>query len=255
MSQTKAEQIRILLIDHHIIVRSALRLLIEADPGCTVIGEAADRAGALEAARSEHDVIISELDLGSESALDFLPELQDAADGAGVLILTGVSDHELHCRAVCLGAMGVVHKAEAAGKLLEAIRSVHAGEAWLSPSITADVLKTMSSGRNTRPADPKAEKIAKLTARERDVIALIGEGMKNKRIADRLFLSEPTVRRYLGMIFDKLEVSDRLELAVYAFQHGLAKLPYNPTMRKFGPANGKAEGLYHRDKNVSELWS
>ncbi len=215
-----------MLVDDHVVVRTALRMLIQSRPGLTMVGEAGNRADALRLAASElPDIILLDLELDGESGLDFLPELLNISDKARIIILTGVRDAEVHHRAVSLGAMGVVRKDNAVDVLIDAITRVHAGEAWLDPSLTARVLSGMSRAGKARQTDPEAAKIATLTEREREVLALVGEGLKNKEIAGRLFISEWTVRHHLTSIFDKLQVSDRVELILYAYRHNLAKPP------------------------------
>ena len=216
--------IRILLIDDHEIFRAGLRLLLKGEPGLKVIGEARNKVEALQAVRNRPDVILLDLDLGSETGTDFLPDLVKASDPARVLVLTGVPDPELHLRAVCLGAIGVVHKLEAPRLLLEAIRKVHAGEARLNQALVASAMTHLQMQGRAK-TDPDAAKISTLTAREQEIIALVGEGLRNKAIGERLYISEKTVQHYLTSIFTKLEVTDRLELMIYAYQHGLARLP------------------------------
>jgi two-component system nitrate/nitrite response regulator NarL len=215
--------IRILLIDDHPIFLAGLRSFLQVEPGLLVIGEARNRNEALAAARQHPDIILLDLDLGSESGADLLPDLMKVADGARVLLLTGVVDPESHLHGVCLGAMGVVHKLEAPDILVKAIRKVHAGEVWLNRTMIASAMIRLQVAH--KKPDPTANKIASLTARELEVIAALGEGLRNREIGQRLFISEKTVRHYLGSIFAKLEVTDRLELMIFAYQHGLAKLP------------------------------
>lgn len=189
-------------------------------------GEASDRTEALSlAAREQPDIILLDVVLDSESSLDFLPELLAAAQEARVILLTGVRDAEVHQSAVRLGAMGVVLKSKAAEVLIKAIRKVQAGEVWLDSAMTAKLLKELSRPSSRQPADPEAVKIATLTEREREIIGLVGEGLKNKQIAARLFISEGTVRNYLTSIFSKLEASNRFDLILYAYHHNLAKRP------------------------------
>ena len=221
---TAPSSLRILLIDDHVVVRAGLRMLIESRPGWHVVGEAADVRDALAAAaREQPNLIVLDLDLGTGSGLDCLTALLTTAPAARVLILTGVRDPELHRQAVHLGALGLVVKEKAAEVLLQAIEKVSAGEVWLEPTLTASVLREMTRHRGTQQRDPEATKISLLTQREREVITLIGEGLKNQQIAKRLFISEATVRHHLTSIFAKLEVADRLELLVYAYRHGLTK--------------------------------
>ncbi|HVF89493.1 MAG TPA: response regulator transcription factor [Blastocatellia bacterium] len=226
MPSNEKDPIKVLLVDDHVVVRTALRMLIQSRPGLTMVGEAGNRADALLlAARELPDIILLDLELDGESGLDFLPELLNTSADARIIILTGVRDTEAHHRAVSLGAVGVVRKDNAVDVLIEAIVRVHAGEAWLDPSLTARVLSGMSRGGKARHADPEAAKIATLTGREREVLSVVGEGLKNKEIASRLFISEWTVRHHLTSIFDKLQVSDRVELILYAYRHNLAKPP------------------------------
>lgn len=219
--------VRILMVDDHVLVRSGLRMLIESQPGLVVAGEAENRDKAIIATKElQPDLILLDLDLGGETSLDFLPELQQLSPGSKVILLTGSRDPEEHLRAVRLGAMGVVLKEQAAEVLVTAIRKVNGGEAWLDPSLTARLLSGMMGGRGAKPTNPEEVKIAQLTEREREVIALICEGLQNKTIGQRMFISETTVRHHLTSIFNKLGVENRLELVIYAYKHGLAKLPH-----------------------------
>jgi DNA-binding NarL/FixJ family response regulator len=212
------------LIDDHAVVRMGLRMLLESQPGFSVSGEAANRAEALEqAATTPPDIILLDLDLGEDSGIDLMPELRTHAPNARVILLTGLRDAEQHRRAVRMGAMGLVLKDQAFAVLLTAIAKVAAGEAWLDPTMVASVLTEMARARAVGLPDPEAVKLALLTARERQVIALIGEGLPNKQISQRLSISETTVRHHLTSIFDKLYVTSRLELVIYAYRHGLAE--------------------------------
>jgi DNA-binding NarL/FixJ family response regulator len=226
MSESIKEPIRTLLVDDHVIVRAGLRMLIENHKGMVVVGEAGTRIDALAiAAREKPQIILLDLDMGNESGLDFLRELLDAAAGSRVIALTGVRDPEAHRRAVHLGAMGLVLKDKATEVLIKAIEKVHAGEVWLDRSLTASVLSERSQADIGRKADPDTEKVASLTDREREIVSLVCQGLKNKQIADKLFISDSTVRNHLTSILSKLEVSDRFELALYCYRHHLAKPP------------------------------
>jgi DNA-binding NarL/FixJ family response regulator len=226
MQAPTVERIRIMLVDDHAIVRMGLRLLIEYCSEMLVVGEAGNRAEALAvAAREQPQIILLDLDLHGESSLDFLPELLDLAEGARVIVLTGLSDPEEHRRAVRLGAMGLVLKDQAAEVLIAAITKVHAGEVWLTPSMVASVLTELTHPPAARLPDPEAARLAALTTREREVVVLIGEQLKNRQIAARLSISEATVSHHLTSIFHKLNVTSRFELVLYAYRHGLARLP------------------------------
>lgn len=218
-------KIRILIIDDQLVVREGLRMLIENHPGIRVVAMARSRAEALELiGREKIDIVILDLELGRHSALSFIPQLREAAKEARILVLTGARDSETHQKAAQLGAMGVVLKEDAADLLLKAIEKVYHGEAWLDRLTLGNLLWRISS-QSKDSIDPRAQKISSLTDREREVIALIAEGLKNKQIAERLFISPTTVTHHLSSIYSKLGVSDRLELVIYAFANRLAKMP------------------------------
>jgi DNA-binding NarL/FixJ family response regulator len=199
-------------------------MLIDSQPEMKVVGHAGNRVEALALTAGEKpNLILLDIDLGSENALDFLPELRNAATEARVLILTGLKDSETHRRAARLGAAGLVLKENAAEVLLKAIKKVHQGEVWLDHAMVSSLLREMT--QTDKKIDPDAANIASLTGREREVVTLIAEGLKNKQIGERLFISETTVTHHLTSIFSKLGVSDRLELVIYAFGHGLARMP------------------------------
>jgi two-component system, NarL family, nitrate/nitrite response regulator NarL len=226
MATQEAQPIRILLIDDHAVVRAGLRMIVQSRPGMTIVGEAGNRSDALALAASERpEIILLDLDLGGDSGTALIAELLAAASKARIIILTGLRDPNAHQQAVLLGAMGIVKKEKAAEVLIAAIERVNEGEAWLDPSLMAGVLNEVTRSGKAVKTDPEAEKISSLTRRELEVVALIGEGIKNKEIAGRLFISETTVRHHLTSIYDKLGVSDRVELLIYAFRHGLANPP------------------------------
>jgi DNA-binding NarL/FixJ family response regulator len=219
----KLSSIRIMLIDDHKVMRLGLRLLIE-NRGLKVVGEASGRADALEIAeREQPDIILLDLTLPGTDGIDLIPELLAVANDSRILVLTGVLEPEVHKRAMQLGAMGVVLKEKAPEVLIKAIQKVHEGEIWLDRAMVANVFCATSRFRDVRRHDPEAVKIGTLTEREREVITLVGEGLRNRQIADRLFISEGTVRNHLTTVFSKLEVSDRFELLIYSFRHSLAK--------------------------------
>ena len=215
--------ISVMIVDDHVVIRSGLRMLIEHDQQMRVVAMAGNQTEALErAAKETPDVIVLDLLLGDEDALAFLPQLCEASPKSRVLVLTGVQNPDAHRRAIRRGAMGIVLKEHAADQLLKAIEKVNNGEVWIERSMMGSMIQELS-----KPplVDPEMVKIESLTEREREVIALVGEGLKNKQVGERLFISETTVTHHLSSVFSKLEVSDRLELIIYAFRHGLAKMP------------------------------
>jgi DNA-binding NarL/FixJ family response regulator len=224
--ESAKKPIRVLLVDDHTVVRTGLRMLIESQPTMQVVGEAGNKADALTiTAREQPDIILLDLFLGQENAIEFLPELLTAAEDARVIVLTGFRNPAEHQRAVRLGAMGVALKETTPQLLLRAIERVHAGEVWLDRSLTSNLIVELRGTHKPTKAQQQEDGIGKLTSRELEVIALVGEGLRNKQIADRLCISEITVRHHLTSIFEKVKVLDRLELLIFAYQKGLVKVP------------------------------
>ena len=222
MSHSPTSPIKVLLVDDHAVVRAGLVMLLQSQKHLKVIGQTGDTIEALKiAADAQPDVILLDVILGSDDGLELLPKLRKAAHNARILILTGTQNPEVYQRAVRLGAMGLVNKETAAEVLLKAIEKINAGEVWFDRMVMGDVLTEMTRGRDGKKADPEAAKITKLTDREREIIVFIAEGLKNKQIAERMFISETTVRHHLTSVFNKLGVADRLELMIYAFRHKL----------------------------------
>ncbi len=216
--------IRIMIIDDHAVIRAGLRMLIEQDQNMSVVSMVGSRAEALQTARDlRPDIIVLDLLLGDEDGLEFLPELCQASPNSRVLVLTGVQATQSHRTAIRRGAMGIVLKQQAAEHLLKAILKVHDGEVWIDRSMMGSVLTEVRANPHGADANPESNKIKTLTPREREVITLVTEGLKNKAIGERLFISETTVTHHLSSIYSKLDVSDRLELVVYAFANNLAQ--------------------------------
>jgi two-component system, NarL family, nitrate/nitrite response regulator NarL len=212
-----ANPIKVMLIDDHAVVRAGLCMLIESHANLNIVAQAGNSVEALiYATQTQPDVILLDLDLDAESGLDLLPELRRVSPHSRVLILTGLKDMENSLQAVRAGAMGIVTKDQAGDILLQAIHKIHAGEAWLDGAVTAKALLHLTQAQSVPSIDAEAAKIASLTHRERQIIALICEGLKNQLIADRLRISEGTVRNHLTVIYEKLEVKDRFGLIVYA---------------------------------------
>jgi two-component system, NarL family, nitrate/nitrite response regulator NarL len=218
--------IRILLVDDHAILRAGLKMLIESQPGFLIIGEAGNRAEALAiAAREQPEVILLDIDMAGENGLDFLPDLLSKTSRSRVLVLTGVRDPEQHRKAFQLGATGLMLKEQATDILIKAIEKVHNGEIWLDRSTMANVFAKPQEAASQENLDPEEPKISLLTKREREVIALLGLGLTNKQIAERLFISQATVRHHVESVYNKLGMSSRFQLILYAYRQGLANPP------------------------------
>jgi len=170
------------------------------------------------------DVILLDLDLGQESGLDAIPKLL-AVSKAKVLVLTGLRDEAVHHSAVLAGARGVVAKEARAETILSAIIKVQDGEFWLDRAATGRLLVEVSRKNAREAASPEQRRISELTVREREIIALAASnaGATAKTIAEKLSISEHTLRNHLTSIYEKLGVANRLELYAFAHQYKLAK--------------------------------
>ncbi len=221
------QPIRILLIHDQAIVRAGLRTLIDSWPGCRIIAEAPRGAEAIAITVKEApDIAILDLNLGGdESSLAFLTDLLSVIGSGHVIILTDEQDPDSRLQAVRLGAKGIVAKNKAVEELRKSIHKVHAGELWLDRALTASIIKEMWRPREPLPLDSEEARIASLSPREREVAMLVCQGLKNKDIADRLFISETTVRHHLTAIFGKIGVAGRFELVILLYKHKFAKPP------------------------------
>jgi two-component system nitrate/nitrite response regulator NarL len=208
--------IKILIADDHAIFRDGLRKLLGADEDITIIGEAQNGAECIKLlAKLKPDILLLDLRMPDKDGLAVLEEVNFDTLPRRVIILTAAEDDREVIRAMRLGARGVVLKQSAAEVLLKSIHRVHAGEIWLDNRRTAQVLKAFSKSSESGPRREKPL----LSNRENEIVQLIVQGFRNKEIGVRLFISEQTVKNHLHNIFDKLGVSDRLELALYAIHH------------------------------------
>jgi DNA-binding NarL/FixJ family response regulator len=206
----------ILLIDDHPIFLEGLRRVLESREGLTVVGESATIAAAVElVARLRPDVTLLDLGLKDGSGLDALPQLLAACPQTRVIVLTGYGpEHVLP--ALRRGARGFVSKDTASTDLLKAIEAVRRGEIWAERRATGRLVDELFQREQQRQAEES------LTPREREVLCLAGEGKRNAEIARELFISENTVKTHISSLLEKLELEDRLQLAVYAARAGAA---------------------------------
>jgi DNA-binding NarL/FixJ family response regulator len=213
--------IRIVIADDHPIFRDGLRRLLAVEPDFEVVGEAADGREAVERARAlRPDVLLLDLAMPGAGGLETLRELARGEADVRTVLLTASIDREDALEAVRLGARGVVLKAAATPLLFKCIRAVAAGEYWIGHERVQDLVTSLREFTDSRSGGrPPA---ATLTRRELHVALAVLDGASNREIAQKLGLGEQTVKNHLSSIFDKLGVSSRLELALYAVHHRLA---------------------------------
>lgn len=224
MSETESTArtaIRILIADDHPIFRDGLRRLLEAEPDLCVVGEAVDAAEAIGMVDSLHpDIMLLDVAMPKVSGLEALETLVEMPSPPKVMLLTAAIDRADIVKALQLGARGVVLKESATAMLLKAIRIVMDGGYWVGRESVSDLLLAL---RSLGPAPERTEALStfSLTPREIQIVGLILAAAGNKKIADTLNISEKTVKHHLTNIFEKLGVSNRLELALFAAHHDL----------------------------------
>lgn len=217
--------IRVLLADDHPIVRDGLKKLLSLEDDIEVVGEAAEGRQVLERLQElEPDVLLLDLRMPNLDGLSTLQAMQALGRKTKVIILTASEDKNEFVQAMKLGCQGIVLKQTPPDLIVKSIRKVHAGEIWLDSHTTAAVMRQFAQPMDSSPtAMPtgKTRERSPLSQREREIVALVAQGYKNKEMAEKMFISEQTVKNHLHNIFDKLGVSDRLELALYAIHKGL----------------------------------
>jgi DNA-binding NarL/FixJ family response regulator len=213
--------VRILIADDHPIFRDGLRRLLEAEPDLAVIGEAVDAAEALTLTRQlAPDVLLLDVAMPNVSGLDVLQALTESPGRPRVILLTAAIDKADIIKALQLGARGVVLKESATGVLMQAIRIVMQGGYWVGRESVSDLLRALESLAAGSEREDRLPAFS-LTPRELQIVQLVVEAAGNKKIAETLAISEKTVKHHLTNIFEKLGVSSRLELALFAAQHRL----------------------------------
>jgi DNA-binding NarL/FixJ family response regulator len=212
--------IRIFIADDHPIVREGLGKLLATEDGFKVVGQAADGVEALGGVRRlRPDVLLLDVAMPRASGMDVLSELSKSESPCHVIVLTAALERKQIADALRLGARGVILKDAATSLLFEGIRRVVAGEYWIGRESVSDVIRYLVRGE-TGEAHARKQKFG-LTPRERQIVGAVVAGYTNKEIAGRFSLSEDTVKHHLSNIFDKLGVSSRLELALFAVNHQL----------------------------------
>lgn len=214
--------VRIVIADDHPIVRDGLKKLLALEDDFEVVGEASDGREVMDKVReSDPDVLLLDLRMPNLNGLGALEILQQSSCRTHVIILTASEDKDQFVHAMKLGCRGILLKQTDPDLIVKSIRKVHAGEIWLDSHTTAAVMNQFSNGLRSNGNGIGGRARNPLSTREREIVALISQGYKNKEMAQKMFIREQTVKNHLHNIFDKLGVSDRLELALYAIHNGL----------------------------------
>jgi two-component system, NarL family, nitrate/nitrite response regulator NarL len=223
MDKVAVKTTRILLADDHAIFRDGLRRLLESEPEFQVIGEAADGAEAIIKTRElEPDLLLLDLAMPRIPGLEALRELtRGGSPNTKIILLTAAIEKNQIVEALQIGARGIVMKEAATQLLFKSIRSVMAGQFWVGRESVGDMVQYLRE--KTESQLPAGGRSYGLTRREMEIVAAIVAGLTNKEIAKKFTLSEDTVKHHLTNIFNKVGVSSRLELALFAINHRLVE--------------------------------
>jgi DNA-binding NarL/FixJ family response regulator len=214
--------IRLLIVDDQELVRTGFRLFLETQNDFEVVGEAGDGEEAIELARRlRPDVVLMDIRMPRMDGVEATGRLiaAEIEPSPRVLVLTTFDLDEYVFGALRAGAAGFLLKDAPRERLIEAIRVVHGGEALLSPSITRRLVEHFAA--RTDPLEPPAELLDELTPREREVLVLVTRGLSNGEIAERLVVTEATVKSHVGSVLLKLGLRDRVQAVVFAYEHGI----------------------------------
>jgi len=213
------EEIRILIADDHAVVREGLRALIETEDGMTLVGEAADGVEAVHKSQAlEPDVILLDLVMPRKSGIEAIREIRERDPKARILVITSFAEDEKVFPAIKAGAQGYLLKDSSPRQLLRAVRHIHQGQPSMHPTIARKLMQEIQRDSEL----PLAEE--PLTEREAEVLSLVAQGLTNQEVADRLFVSERTVRTHVSNILSKLHLANRTQAALYALRKGFASL-------------------------------
>ena len=215
--------IRIVLVDDQELVRTGFRMVLDAQPDMTVVGEAADGLAAVEFARAHSaDVMVMDARIPRIDGVAATQRIRQAGDRPRVLMLTTFDLDEYAFAALKAGASGFLLKDVPPEELLFAIRAVHSGDAVVAPSTTRRLLDRFAPMLPAGDSQAASE-LEELTERERQVLVLVAQGLSNAELAKRLFVSEATVKTHVGRILAKLGLRDRVQAVVYAYENGLVR--------------------------------
>jgi DNA-binding NarL/FixJ family response regulator len=221
--------IRVVVADDQILVRSGFRALLDAEDDITVVGEASDGAEAFAVCREvTPDVVLMDIRMPGVDGLTATRRIIEdrRLDGVRVLILTTFEIDEYVYEALRAGASGFLVKHTEPAELIRAVRVVAGGESLLSPGATRRLIAAfVDSGGGATPAPQPPREVNDLTAREREVVALVADGLSNEEIAQRWVVSNATVRTHVSRAMTKLRARDRAQLVVFAYRYGLAAIP------------------------------
>ena len=223
MSGARETPIRLLLVDDEAMVRAGLRLILEAEPDLRVVGEATDGLDALSAAKElRPDVILMDVRMPRMDGVEACRRLVEE-HGAKVVILTTFDLDEHLFASIRVGASGFLLKASPPDELVAAVRAAYAGNALIEPKMTKRLIDEFARSPHQHDARAARDRVAELTDRELEVLQEVARGLSNTEIGDRLFIGEATVKTHLTHILTKLDLRDRIQAVIFAYECGLVE--------------------------------
>lgn len=218
----KDKTIKVVIADDHALIREGIKQILELESDIAVIGQAGDGEEAFNMAMELNpDIILLDINMPKLNGIETLRKFKDIGIKSKVIILTIHEDKEYILKTLKLGANGYMLKDSSADSLIKGIRDVAKGEKYIQPSV-ADLVSRSSN--YDEYFNVSIDKINSLTKREYEVLILIAEGLNNKDIADRLYISEKTVKNHVSNIFKKLDLNDRVQAAIFAYKNNIKKL-------------------------------
>ncbi len=212
--------IRVLLVDDEVMVRTGLRLVLETEPDIEVVGEASDGGEAVRAVTElRPGVVLRDIRMPQMDGLAATRQILADAPDTKVVIVTTFNDDACVREALRLGASGFVLKVAPPERLVEAVRVAARGDGLLDPLVTRGVIEAFAAV--SEPVPPPPTELALLTLREREVLQLLGQGKSNAEIAQALTLGEATVKTHVARVLAKLQLRDRVQAVIFAYEHGL----------------------------------
>ncbi|MEE8603173.1 response regulator [Euzebya tangerina] len=214
-----SDLIEVVLVDDQQLVRSGFRMILEAEPDITITGEAENGEAGLDLIRRVNPhVVLLDIEMPRMDGIEVTAALGALPEPPRVVVLTTFERDDYVFRALRNGASGFLLKSSPPEQLVEAVRVVAAGESLLAPSVTRRMIEAFASGEGTPPTPDPA--LDRLTDREREVLALMAQGLSNTEIAERLVVGEATVKTHVSNTLTKLGVRDRVQAVVWAFTNG-----------------------------------
>ncbi len=220
---TEINKIAVMIADDHMLMREGLKQLLELEKDITVVAQAGDGEETIDKAiKYNPHVLLLDINMPKYNGIDVLRRLKDIGINTKIIMLTIHNDKEYLFETIKMGADGYILKDSDADSLIKAIREVYNGRTYIQPSIAKMLVERLNG--EDEESDERLQKVKSLTKREYEVLTLIAEGLNNKDIADKLFISEKTVKNHVSSIFKKIGVNDRIQAAIFAFKNNIKKI-------------------------------